>query len=158
MSKAKSLAEIIDELKASKINPKNPKIHRVAKGTGVIDRRHFNKRTPGTGAQPRGVALGRRVAKQLMQDFGTEVTMIKVLDQKTGKIVEVEMPRAVAAVRKMYEKGMNDGDTQDLDRFLNRIVGKPEQPIIGGDEEDEPIRIDMGVHRILDKTYGGESE
>ncbi len=112
---------------------------------------------PGSGRKPGGAALERRTLRAILsKHYGEDVT-IEVEDPKTHKKVKIKKPRVLAMMEKLYETGIANGDTAAIDRWLNRALGKPPQPLVG-DEEEDPVRIDLGVDRILGKVYSGDDE
>lgn len=115
---------------------------------------------PGAGGPPRGAALGKRAQRQLIDEFGAEEIEVEIIDRLSGKRVKVKKSRTVLATEALFNIGMGfaqKGNGQDLERFINRVVGKPAQPIVG-DEDEAPLAVDLGVDRLLDKAYGDDTE
>lgn len=129
-----------------------PKTEKVKKG-GYKKKGGNGGAREGAGRMPGGTAEQKRAQKQLVRDHINEVTDITVVDRATGKQVTVKKPRILAAMEKLFQIGMKDGDANALDRWLNRALGKPAQPIIGGDEDDAPVSVKLGVSKILKKLH-----
>lgn len=111
---------------------------------------------PGSGRTPGGTAMQKRLIKKILADHYDEQVELKVKDPKSGKEVIIKKPRALAVMEKLYEVGMaGSGNDAALDRWLNRALGKPPQPLVG-DEDEVPVAIDLGVDRMLDKAYGDD--
>lgn len=140
--------------------PDKPKIHESILGKAPaetkIDKRHFNKRTPGTGQQPGGTAEHKRINKQLLaQHFGEEVP-VRLIDAKTGKEVVKMKPRVIVQIERLFQASQHKDGTFDpnaIDKWLNRALGKAPQPLVG-DEDEDAIQVDLGAERILRKLYG----
>lgn len=62
------------------------------------------------------------------------------LDAVTGEKIPVKQIMA----KKLVEKG-KEGDVQALKEFADRIDGKAKQPVVGGDEDDPPIKQSITV-------------
>ncbi len=108
---------------------------------------------PGAGRKPGGTALQKRLMRTLLAEHFSEKIKVKVTDPKTGKQHVIEKPRVLVAIDTLFHIGIDTKNDAALDKWLNRALGKAPQPLIG-DEEEDPIRIDLGVERILKKAYG----
>lgn len=148
------MMKLEDRLKALKGEKahENPKIHAVTK----IDRRHFNKRTPGTGNQPKEKSLTRRGIKAYLDQHINESVKIRVTDPKTGRVREISKPRLIIILEKLFNVAVTDGSPDAMDKWLNRALGRPLQPI-GGAEDAEPIHIKVDLEYILEKAYGAKN-
>lgn len=165
-SKAHSITDSIKALKAGKAVPA-PKIENVKTGKDIKpptkppknkDKRSGNGGArEGAGRKPGGTALQRRLVRTLVQDHYTQEVDVKVKDPKTGNEHTIKKPRVLVAIDTLFQVGVQNKDAHALDRYLNRALGKPPQPLIG-DEEEDPVRIDLGVERILGKAYGDDEE
>lgn len=123
----------------------------------VTDLRKFNKGGPGAGRPPSGQNLARRTLRAMLANHFSEEVEVELEDPKTHIIVKVKKPRVLAMMELMYQLAVKNGDSMAGDRWLNRALGKAPQPLIG-DEEEDPIRVDLGVDRILGKIYDGDDE
>ena len=112
---------------------------------------------PGAGRKPGGGALLRREIRALVQSHYNEEVTVKVKDPKTGIEREIKKPRVLIAIDTLFQVGIANRDAHALDRYLNRALGKPPQPLIG-DEEEDPIQINHDVTPILEKAYGDDDE
>ena len=129
-----------------------------------VKKRHYQKKggnggvRPGSGRPEGSLAFGRRINKQLIDAHINEEFEVRVTDSKTGRKVTATKPRFIVVLEKLYEIGMRgDGDANALDKWLNRAIGKPVQPIVG-EEEEPPVQIDLGMERILNLVYGSKAE
>lgn len=96
--------------------------------------------------------------KQLVAELGNEEITIMARDPINGEMVKLKKPRVVVAVMEMFNIGIQNKDTQSLERFTNRVLGKPIQPVVG-DEDEDAIQVDIhGVDRMLEKAYGDDEE
>lgn len=114
-------------------------------------------RRPGSGRPPGGVALERRTLRAMLAKHYGEEVEIEVEDPLTHKKVMIKKSRVLAVMEKLYKVGIENGNDAALDRWLNRALGKPPQPLVG-DEEEDPVQINLGVDRILGKVYGDDEE
>lgn len=112
---------------------------------------------PGSGRKPGGTALLRREIRALVQNHYNEEVWVKVKDPKTGIEREIKKPRVLIAIDVLFQVGITNKDAHALDRYLNRALGKPPQPLIG-DEDEDPIQINHDVTPILEKAYGDDDE
>lgn len=134
------------------------KVKKSSTGDTAVQPKKNGGARPGSGRKPGGTALQKRIVKQVLAAHYDEEVEIEVKDAKTGKTVKVKKPRALAVMEKLYQVGMaGAGNDAALDRWLNRALGKPPQPLIG-DEDEAPVAIDLGVDRMLDKAYGEDDD
>lgn len=165
MTKKTSLSKSLATLKTlgkpdevrKQTTPQNRKIETVAdlKPPKKVDGRKNNGGHHNGGRKPGGTAMQKRLRKQLLEDhFGEEVE-VRVKDRKTGVEKIVMKPRAVVIMERLYMIGMGlvEGDSAAIDKWLNRALGKAPQPLVG-DEEEDPVQVDLGIGRIIDKAYG----
>ena len=168
MDKAKQIQEQLNKLanaaidsKTLAVQPKNITTQKsqtpipIAKSTGLVDKRIFNKRDPASGRRPGGEALRRRSLKELVNDHFSEEVEVKILDKKTGKEVIVKKPRTVVMIEQLYQTALKNHDTAAMERWLNRALGKAVQPI-SGDDDEPPVRVDIGIEKILGSAYGDD--
>ena len=93
---------------------------------------------------------GGRTKGKLNYETIREMAIIK-LGKKAGKSPsEIEADLVVVAIQQAL-KGNYRFYKDDLDRTYGQAVSRSE---IGGLEGESPIRIELGVQRILDKIYG----
>jgi hypothetical protein len=160
-AKKPSVADAIKDLvRGTKPAPiKNRKIDTVkeTKEPKKEDGRKHNKGHPGSGRKPGGSALLRREIRALVQQHYNEEVTVKVKDPKTGVEREIKKPRVLIAIDALFTLGMKNNDANAIDRYLNRALGKPPQPLVG-DEEEDPIQINHDVTPILEKAYGDDDE
>lgn len=50
-------------------------------------------------------------------------------------------PQALEKLADKLLEGIDKGDIAAMREFADRVDGKPPQAIVGGDEDDEPIRV-----------------
>lgn len=61
----------------------------------------------------------------------------QLVEEYTGKLAEA-LPK-ISPI--LIDKAIIDKDIQAIKEINDRVMGKPKQPITGGDEEDKPISI-----------------
>lgn len=124
------------------------------------DRRKMNGGKGNIGRKPIEQKLQERGIKEKLQEFYDGEMMVQITDPKTGQVRIVPKPRVLIAVEKLFSKAVKgDGDIDALSKFLDRVLGRPKQPVTGGDEGDEPIRHEVaGLDDILRKAYGSSDE
>ena len=143
----------------------NPIIH--SKGNGKkIDRRHFNKRTPGTGKRANEENLVVRGIRAKIDEYSQTDVELEVTDPKTGLTRKIKKPRIMWAIETFFELGMEIARKNKditgitvLDKFLDRAVGRAAQPLRGDGEDDAPIKIQgVDIAGILKKAYGEQRD
>lgn len=104
-----------------------------------------------SGRKPGGTADQKRLRKEIVQNHIKEDVEVLTKDGKT-----IKKPRLLIAMERLFALGTKgEGDANALDKWLNRAIGKPAQPIVGGDEDDEPVQLSVvGVDDMLKKIYG----
>lgn len=106
----------------------------------IIQLKKNGGKRAGSGRKPKEANIIARGIKSYLDNHFQENVKIEIEDPKTGKKVIVSKPRIVYALEKLYEIGTRTpGDPDALNKWLDRALGKPIQPI-GGDE-DKPILI-----------------
>ena len=111
----------------------------------------------GAGGAPRGMAMQKRIIKGIMYEHFIGSRDIQVTNNKTGKRTTIQKPNALIQIEKLFLIGQNDSDAHAIDLWFNRAIGKASQPIVG-DEEDDPLRVDLGIDRLLNQSYGDEAQ
>ena len=153
MEDGKAIPVKVEKLKISKkpnLGGKTPGHKPLSTNGGARD---------GAGRKAGGTSLQRRLNKTLLVDhFGEEVD-VKVKDPKTGEEHIIKKPRLIIQIERLFAAGVQGGviDAGAVDKWLNRAVGKAPQPLIG-DEDEDPIQVDLGVDRLLGKAYGDSAE
>ncbi len=156
--KGQSLKESIQALTKTAGKPitiQNPKNHTTK--DGKIDRRQFNKRTPGTGNPPKEITLLRRGIKAFMEQHSNEKIDVKITDPKTGQTRTIKKPRAMVLLEVLFAKAYTDKDVAAIKEWFDRAVGKSAQPIRGDGDDDTPIRMEIDITKILQKAYENEN-
>lgn len=135
---------------------KNPKITPVE--IVKVDRRHFNKRTPGTGRKTLEATLIARGLKQMIDDHSNEMIDVEITVDVTVKGVTKKIKKMVKvsrfrhALEKLFRIGTEGtGDADAINKWLDRVAGKPAQPVVG-DEDAPPVQVEIGS--LLAKIYG----
>ena len=98
----------------------------------------------------------KRGIKQWIDDHVKENVKVTVVDRKTGKTTEIEKTRLMYALEVLYQLGTgatSKGNAGAMNMWLDRALGKPPQTLRGGDEDDAPLRVDIGFDVMLDKVY-----
>lgn len=149
-----TIEEKLNKLEKAKPNSKIVSIEPVK-----IDRRKFNHGYPG-GGRPKNIArLEREGKKEAIEKHAEEEVTVTRTDKATGKVVAGKLKSYIAVLEKMRAEALK-GNMEAAKAWLDRILGKPKQPIIGGDDDDSPLRVDLGegFDRILDKAYGNHGK
>lgn len=166
-SSAQSAIESIKALTQRKSEPvqaksaATPPIEKLKTGKEIkTDKKEVDGRggaREGSGRKPGGTSLARRLLRTMVQEHYTEEVEVKVKDPKTGIEHVIKKPRVVIAIDALFQVGVQTKDATALDKYLNRALGKAPQPLIG-DEDEDPVQVDLGVGRILDKAYGDDED
>lgn len=125
----------------------------IPKGVG------FGKRN-GSGRKTGGTFQQKRLNKRSINEHYNEEVDVKVKDPLNGKEKIIKKPRILVQLERLYRASTRpDGsfDVSAIDKWLNRALGKAPQPLIG-DEEEDPIKVDLGIERILGKAYGRDKD
>ncbi len=136
------LDEAINKLKGGKI----PNSQTAENGTVKIDKRKFNKRDPKSGRKPKEANIIARGIKAYLEAHYDEKVKIRVTDPKTGKTREIAKPRGILALEQLFLLGMGQtekGNADALNKWLDRALGRPAQPIVG--DEDKPILLKIDI-------------
>jgi len=86
--------------------------------------------------------LVERGFKDWIDKHAKEVQKITLTDPRTGKTVTVKKTRLVIVLEKLYELAV-EGSHEAADKWLNRILGRPLQPIGGDDDHPILLHIDF---------------
>jgi len=141
------------------VAPKVEKLKSEGKTPGHRSIKENGGARDGAGRKPGGTADQKRLRKEMVNAHYKEEAEIQIVDKKTGKIITQKKPRIIVALEKLFQIGMKgQGDKDALDKWLNRAIGKPAQPIIGGDEDDEPVHLNIDVDGMLEKIYGDKEK
>lgn len=112
----------------------------------------------GAGRKPLQFDEQRRTLKRSWENFAAEEDEIEIETADVDPITKerkkrkVKMQRLAIAQKALFEN-VKKGDTSAIREFNDRVIGKAKQPIVG-DDDDAPLRVDLGVDRLLDKAYG----
>lgn len=68
----------------------------------------------------------------------------------------VQNPEDAAEIVRVMVAAAKKGEAWAVKEVFDRESGKPKQPVIGGDEDDEPIRIQK-VERVLIRANAADS-
>ena len=124
-----------------------------------IDRRKFNKRDPKSGRKPKKETLIKRGIKLWVDQHINEEVDITVVDKKTGKTITIKKQRIMYILEKLYSKATkNDGDTAAIGLWLDRALGKAPQPIKGDENDTTPIRLQIDIQKLAEKSLYGTGE
>lgn len=118
------------------------------------NRANWGGRREGSGLKPLEHDEKKKTLKRSWEDFAQEITEITEIDKGTREVRKVKMQRLRVVQEKLF-KGVLAGDVSAIKEFNNRVHGHPKQPIVGDDDE-APVQVELGVERILDKTYGAD--
>lgn len=109
----------------------------------------------GAGRPPGGLSLEKRTQKALLSNFFAEEIDVRMRDPKTGKEVVVKKPRTLIVAERLFK--FTDKTPQAVDLYLNRVIGKAPQPVVG-DEDEAPVQVNITAQRTLEKLYDEEPE
>lgn len=118
----------------------------------------------GSGRKTKETTLAIRGIRAKLDEYAQGDEEITVTDPVTGKSVKVKKPRILWAMETFFKFGMDLAAKRDvagihaLERFFDRAIGKPAQPIRGEGEDDAPIRVAGDISVILKKAYGNNTE
>ncbi len=158
--KDKSAVEKFDSA-ATTFYTKEPKVEKVEKtggktpGHGSLKDNGGARR--GSGRKPLAKDEARKTIKHQWEDFASEEIEVTELHKGTKEMRKVKMARLRVAQEKLFKK-VQEGDVSAIREFNDRVGGKAPQTLRGGDEDDTPIQIELGVDRMLDKVYGEDDE
>lgn len=143
-TKKETVAERIARMAAGKAEP--AALEHLNKSAGRGNTGNWGgKRAGAGGVKPtKEENLVARGIKKWLDDHATEKLTVTIQDPKTKKTRTIQKTRLMIALEKLYKIGVEgEGNAEAIDKWLNRILGKPIQPL-GGDE-DQPIvvRIDF---------------
>lgn len=157
------MSKLDDKIKAlaGEKTPDKGKLIKGAPGTGrgrsYVPNGRGRGGDRGGGRPPREDQLAKRGWKEKLEEFYEGEQMVQITDPKTGQVRVVPKNRVYIAIEKLFEIGVKDKDVDALSKFLDRALGRPKQPLVGGDEDDEPIKHEVvGLEDILRKAYGNE--
>lgn len=114
--------------------------------TVKIDRRRFNHAGPGSGRPPKEANIIARAKNAALEAHYDENIKIRATDPKTGKVREIAKPRKLLVMEQLFLLGMGQttqGNVDALNKWLDRALGKPEQPIVG--DETKPILLKIDI-------------
>ncbi len=121
-----------------------------------IDGRRNNRGIPGkAGKKPNQTKLIEKGIKQWIDDHAKEKVNVTYVD-KTGKVRTIPKQRIMYAMEALFAIGVGmstKGSPDAIAKWLDRIMGKPAQPIRGDGDEDAPIKVAFDIKHILQKAY-----
>lgn len=66
----------------------------------------------------------------ILEKHANETVKVTIRDKRSGQSVEVEKPRILVALEKLFERATNEkGETQALEKWLDRALGKAPQAV-----------------------------
>ena len=121
-----------------------------------IDRRKFNGGKGNVGRKMAAKTIIAETFKQWMDQHAKEEVAVTVIDKTTGQAISIKKTRLQYALEKLYEMGTKGaGNAEAIKAWLDRMLGRPAQPIRGEGEDDAPIKLHVdNLDDILDKAYG----
>lgn len=164
MAKAstKSVLDSIKALKGTKA-PTVQKVEKVEKKQPTRQARPGKQNAGGTGGARPGAGRKtgpqderRTTIKKSWEDFAGEEVEVTELHAGTKEQRKVKAKRLRVVQQKLYEQAVK-GDVSAIKEFNDRVGGKARQPVVG-DMEEDPVQVDLGVDRLLEKAYGIEPE
>lgn len=162
----KSVLESIKALKGGKATPIAPKAE-----TEKSEKKQ-GKSKGGRNYKPKGLGNGgardgagrkplvadekRKTIKKAWEDFAQEEVEVTQLHAGTKEQRKIKVKRLRVVQEKLYNAAAS-GDVSAIREFNDRVGGKARQPVVG-DQEEDPVQIDLGVDRLLERAYGDEEE
>lgn len=125
---------------------------RIKKIAGAkVEKLKVGGKTPGhgplSGNGGKREGSGRKTSKALAEARGLKIEAdahytgsveVKVTDPRTGRSKNMKKKRLLIVLDQLF-KAAAEGDTDAANKWLDRALGKPAQPIIG--DEDKPIML-----------------
>jgi len=111
-------------------------------------------------------SLTARGLQIVLDRHANETVKVRITDGK-GNIVEVEKPRVILALEKLFERATKgQGETQALEKWLDRAMGKAPQAValkhsgeVGTYTAKRPSKADIAAKRAYERAlYTGEAE
>lgn len=93
---------------------------------------------PGSGRKP---LLAKDLIAKLeakIKRQGAEIVSYHTMDNKIIRTTRIQ-----AVMMMLWEKATRQHDVPAAKEYLDRNLGKPKQPIVGGGEDEEPIAFDL---------------
>jgi len=113
----------------------------------------------GGGRPPVIETLVKRGVKQWFEDHYNEKIPVEITDPKTGIKKIIQKTRMMVATETLFRLGTGTstkGNADAMSKWLDRMVGRPAQPIRGDEADDNPIRLSADINTILEKAYGDD--
>lgn len=157
----------VDDLKKKVLGgkPKTEKLNTKAISVNVKPIRGKNGGArAGAGRKANVDNLIVRGIKEQIDEYARGEEEIEIQDPRTGMRIKVKKPRIFWALETFFKYGMalstkNEfAGIQALDKFLDRTLGKPAQPIRGEGDDDPPIKLDVDIKGLLAKAYGNDPD
>lgn len=111
---------------------------------------------PGAGQPPKLANLIAKGQKQMLDDFVAGEYTVDV--EIRGKKVTLKKSRVLIATEMLFLIGIKQESPDALNKFLDRALGRPAQPIRGDGDSDAPIRMEHDISSIIAKAYGDDAD
>ena len=78
---------------------------------------------------------------------------------KDGKVIKMKKQRIMYILEKLYKLATKgEGNAAAMNMWLDRALGKAPQPIRGDENDDTPIKLQLDIEKLADKSLYGTSE
>ena len=109
-----------------------------------VDKRKFNRGHPQSGRKPKESTLIEKGVKEWFDEHMKEQVEVQIQDPKTGVKRMIKMTRLMRVLQKLYEIGVRgEGSADALNKWLDRMIGRPLQKIVGDENEPIVLRVDF---------------
>lgn len=103
----------------------------------------------------------------VLDKHANETVKVTVTDRRSGQTVEIEKPRVLVALEKLFERATKGaGETQALEKWLDRALGKAPQAVamkhsgeVGTYTAKRPTKAALAAKRAYERSlYEGEAD
>ena len=148
---ANGITEQLNKLKQS-VDPKLENLNSGRKNRTVA----WGGAGRGQGRKSKEENIIARGIKAWKNEFFAQEDIIEITDPITKQKRTITKPRFAILYEIAYANAVKTGDLSYIKELFDRNEGRAAQPIRGESEDDAPIRIELGMQRILDKVYGSD--
>lgn len=129
---------------SDKIKSLRPPTEKVKNGKEITPPKKNGGKRPGSGRKPKEVNIIARGIKDWMDTHMNEKVDVRIKDPKTGKERIIKKTRLMYAMEKLYSMGTSgEGNADAVNKWMDRVLGKPLQKVVGDETEPIVVRIDF---------------
>ena len=151
--------------------PEKDNVNGTGKNENIENRQKSGKskrggRREGSGRKQKEKRLDDLSLTQMMDLHISEEVEVTITDRNTGTTSIIKKPRILLAIEKLFERGTKkEGETQALDKWLDRALGRPAQAValkhsgeIGTFTAKRPSKAALAAKRAYEQELyrGGE--